>query len=744
MIPAIGAALYQRLWELGYGRIDVSKSGQMLDRSYVDSSVWQGERLDFCAPPGLGEGLERRAPEPVIYPGAPMLCTAGMEPGLSMAEWRASGGCEHLRQAKKEAQAEAKKKRKAYIKEWLAAAKKNRPGVSLKRERRMITQAVEQRILPPDFPLTHESGSIVFVSEILANPDRWNGERFADPLEPGYRDDSRVAWLSLGSDPYLYSHAHGGIRYALCHEVADIEIVSGERPRAVDETLTVMRGCDDLYERGGEIVRVVNGVPVPLDVDALGDYLGRKIRYLQPYKNRDTGEIELRRIDVPPQLCKALLSKKKECWGLRELRRVVTAPTLRLDGNVLAKPGYDENSKILLHGGGFIRVPVYPTQDELKRAAALLWLPFGKFPFNEKSDAGALLAAIFTVLTRHCYPLAPGFNFDAPVAGIGKTLLAMCVQLLAGMEPLATSASEDDDAELRKKVTSFFRKGRSCLLLDNIRGAFSSSTLEMLLTCIRYNDRKLGANEDFDFTNDITVLISGNNFIQQNDLFRRLISCRIDAKRADPERRTFEIRPAKQCAGNRRAMVSAALTLFRGFIAAGKPRDKDAGGHIGSFEEWDDLVRQCVIWVGGNELLPVSDPAVCIQQAKDQDPGRQKLAVLLHAVREIYGDKSWRSQDLIICSEEREKVSGFSKGALLHSELREVLDEIAGERGVINPRRLGRWIEAHRDIRSDGMWLSRDGTFRRAVTWRVSKDGSEKAHVDNPFRDGDAHAEVLH
>lgn len=81
------------------------------------------------------------------------------------------------------------------------------------------------------------------------------------------------------------------------------------------------------------------------------------------------------------------------------------------------------------------------------------------------------------------------------------------------MEPTATSAAEDDDAELRKKVTSFFRKARACLLLDNILGAFSSATLEMLLTCIRYSDRKLGANEDFDFLNDITVLISGNNFM---------------------------------------------------------------------------------------------------------------------------------------------------------------------------------------------------------------------------------------
>ena len=285
MIPAIGAAFYQRLWELGYGRVDVSKSGQILDRAPVDASVWQAERLDFAAQPVLGEGLERRAPEPVIYPGAPMLRTSGMEPGPSMSKWRASGGCEELQQAKQDAKAEAKKKRTAYIREHVAA--KNRPaGFSKKHMQRVITQAVERRMLMADFQLTCEDGSIVSVADVLADPKRYNGARFADPLEPDYRDDNRIACALLGSDPYLYSHAHGGMRYALCREVADIEIISGERPRAVDETLAVMRGCDDLYERGGEIVRVVNGDAIPLGVDFLGDYLGRKIRYSSPTKTK--------------------------------------------------------------------------------------------------------------------------------------------------------------------------------------------------------------------------------------------------------------------------------------------------------------------------------------------------------------------------------------------------------------------------------------------------------------------------
>ena len=62
-IPRIGAAIYQALWAAGHGHIQLSKSSAMLDRSLLDASVWQGERLDFAAPPILESGLVRMLPE---------------------------------------------------------------------------------------------------------------------------------------------------------------------------------------------------------------------------------------------------------------------------------------------------------------------------------------------------------------------------------------------------------------------------------------------------------------------------------------------------------------------------------------------------------------------------------------------------------------------------------------------------------------------------------------------------------
>jgi hypothetical protein len=56
-IPAVGAYIYQRLWDLGHGHILISKAGQALDRSLIDASVWQPERVDFAADPVLESGL---------------------------------------------------------------------------------------------------------------------------------------------------------------------------------------------------------------------------------------------------------------------------------------------------------------------------------------------------------------------------------------------------------------------------------------------------------------------------------------------------------------------------------------------------------------------------------------------------------------------------------------------------------------------------------------------------------------
>jgi hypothetical protein len=68
-IPRLGKQIETRLWAAGHGRFDISKSGALLARTLVDTSVWQPSRLDFAAGAHCGPGLSQRRGLPILIPG---------------------------------------------------------------------------------------------------------------------------------------------------------------------------------------------------------------------------------------------------------------------------------------------------------------------------------------------------------------------------------------------------------------------------------------------------------------------------------------------------------------------------------------------------------------------------------------------------------------------------------------------------------------------------------------------------
>src|SRR5262249_22031036 len=161
------------------------------------------------------------------------------------------------------------------------------------------TRAVEHQCLSGEFPLFRSDGSMVSVAELLADPDKWDRARFADPLEPDYRDDDRIAYACLlpdgGGDPYIFSHAHGGMHFSLVRENADIHLATGEQPRVVDEALAVIRGRGEVFERGGELVRVTEDGIAAMADEWLLDYMARHVRFSANRRRGD--EIKKERVD---------------------------------------------------------------------------------------------------------------------------------------------------------------------------------------------------------------------------------------------------------------------------------------------------------------------------------------------------------------------------------------------------------------------------------------------------------------
>ena len=75
--------------------------------------------------------------------------------------------------------------------------------------------------LPAEVP---EVGTVT-VADILANPQRFDFERLADPADPTYADDPRIAiFFANGGKarPHIFSHAHGGCKYVLGDLLPDL------------------------------------------------------------------------------------------------------------------------------------------------------------------------------------------------------------------------------------------------------------------------------------------------------------------------------------------------------------------------------------------------------------------------------------------------------------------------------------------------------------------------------------------
>ena len=236
--PTFGKLITDRLWLAGHGDVLVLANGQLRERTLFDASVWQPERLIYavaaCERPLIQKLIG------TIYPG-------DIDDLLDDEARLPAGGLQHLsddehrqlnalkRQSREARYPEAGRRRDV----WLdAQSRKVVPGDAqqgeLHRVRSAMRDALEAGTLPADLLLFTEEGTQVSVRELLNDLDEWNGRRFADPLEPDYRGDNRIAVALLAdfSRPYIYSHAHGGVRYylpklspSLCDDRRPLQVV---------------------------------------------------------------------------------------------------------------------------------------------------------------------------------------------------------------------------------------------------------------------------------------------------------------------------------------------------------------------------------------------------------------------------------------------------------------------------------------------------------------------------------------
>lgn len=334
----------------------------------------------------------------------------------------------------------------------------------------------------------------------------------------------------------------------------------------------------------------------------------------------------------PDWLATVVLDRGQYPAGIRDLAGIVRSPTLRPDGSVLQDPGYDEDTGLLYAPDGeYPRVESRPSREAARRAADELLHVVVDVPFAGPQHRSVWLAGVLTLAARSAIPgCCPVFVFDANAPGSGKSLAVDAASTIIFDTHLPRKTWTADDNELRKTITAVLLEGVPAVNFDNVADVFGSPSLDAVTTGTTWSDRVLGTNQ---MTGDLPAttvwFATGNNVVIGADTARRVLYARIESPEENPEDRTgftHENLPG-WVRQNRHRLAVAAITMLRGYVAAGRPSQKLVPW--GSFEAWSNLVRSTIVWAG--LLDPCSTRAI----VREKDRSAELLRLFLDGIKEM-------------------------------------------------------------------------------------------------------------
>ena len=357
-------------------------------------------------------------------------------------------------------------------------------------------------------------------------------------------------------------------------------------------------------------------------------------------------EVELEPRPVPPPyfVVDDLLALPEP--DLPRLTRVATVPTfVAAAGGVrlLAEPGYDMNSGILLDLSQLGQVPELPPQVALDLLTKEL---LGDFPFADDASRCHAMAALFQPFVRDLVEgPTPLLAIDAPTARTGKTLLASCVSALVTGTTAHPMFLPRDDDELDKRIIASLLAGHAVVLIDNVARMLDSPSLSAALTADVYRGRLLGRSTILELPNRALWLVTGNNLDLSGEIQGRSLSCRLDASMEHPGRRgNFRHRHLLSWVKDNRArLVGAVLALVRAWVTAGMPAPTAPNALLGGFEGY-----VCVV---GGILEYLEIPGfLCDRErlAAARGSGGGEWEALCHRLRETFGDHAFTAREALV------------------------------------------------------------------------------------------------
>jgi hypothetical protein len=485
-----------------------------------------------------------------------------------------------------------------------------------------------------------------------------------------------------------------------------IRIMAGEIHRVVDAAERELAQSRRHYQRGGQIVTIVTdpGTRETRVQDISPPALVRALAGVATWERYDARSEDWSRTD-PPARHAAVLFDSTSYHHLPVLSGLTRQPYLRPDGSLTMAAGFDSATGMFgVFDAREFSVPQSPSRDEAQTALALLIDLLTEFSFARDADLGAALAAMLTATVRPSLAHAPMIHVRAHMVGSGKSYLCELITALATPQRGTPTTFPGDDEECRKLLLAELLRAPAVIEFDNLTGDLvAHKSLCTALTSEHMSGRILGVSKTATVNTRALFLSSGNNVGPVQDMTRRCITIHLDPGCEVPAARTFT-RPdlVRDVLRQRGRYVSAALTVVRAWIGAGRP--KTDCKPLAGFGDWSDLCRQPLLWLG------LADPTDSVFMAMAEDPDRETLGRILTAWQAVFGKTAAMVRDAV------KQAASFGDE---YVELREVLRDIADERGEINRRKLGWWIRRHAGRIVDGRRFVRGSGTRSAETWQV-------------------------
>ncbi len=437
---------------------------------------------------------------------------------------------------------------------------------------------------------------------------------------------------------------------------------------------------------------------------------------------------ELQTVDPPLHIAEKLLACADQL-RLPSIAGVVSCPTLRPDGSVLSAPGFDAATGMYHFVDADIdlsSLKEQPSRDDALTALATLEELLEEFPFVEEVDRTVQISATITAATRPMYSCVPAHGCTAPDAGTGKSFLADLISLIiiGKMCPVIGVCSEEEEV---KELTAALMSGFPLISLDNVARPLSGGLLCQAATQPIIALRVYGQNKKMTtIVNRATILANGNNLAVRDDMTRRVLISRLDAKVERPELREFKKDPAAMILADRGKYVAACLTIVRAYVLAGRP---DKLPPLASFETWSDNVRSALVWLGRPDVVDT------LNAAREADPELIKLSAFMAALGDYYGVGQAYAVPLRQLCEDARFPKGDESCRDAAKQLTEAVSEISGRgKELADSKLLGNWLRRRKDKILDGQRLfSKIDEHSKVARWgveRIDARGNETGETE--------------